>query len=95
MVIGAAGRLDLIRSLPKVYDGSHVRLPEVQVHRARHIEISVTDAPPPAAAWQRRGDGGAVSDGVPVGADGEPLPALVPGTTLTATVLPGALSLLT
>ena len=80
VVIGAAGRLDLIRSLPQVYDGSHVRLPEVQVHRARHIEITVTDD---AAA------------GVPVGADGEPLPALVPGTTLTATVLPGALSLLT
>jgi diacylglycerol kinase family enzyme len=80
VVIGAAGRLDLIRSLPKVYDGSHVRLPDVQVHRARHIEISVTAD---AAA------------GVPVGADGEPLPALVPGTTLTATVLPGALSHLT
>ena len=80
VVIGAAGRLDLIRSLPKVYDGSHVALPEVQVHRARHVEISVTDAPAP---------------GVPVGADGEPLPALVPGTRLTATVLPGALTLLT
>ena len=63
-MIGAAGRLDLIRSLPKVYDGSHVRLPEVQVHRARHIEISVTDPAPrsgsaaparrPAAAERRR-----------------------------------------
>ena len=53
VVIGAAGRLDLIRSLPKVYDGSHVALPEVQVLRARHVEMSVTAAPAP---------------GVPVGA---------------------------
>jgi YegS/Rv2252/BmrU family lipid kinase len=102
VVIGAAGRLDLIRSLPKVYDGSHVRLPDVQVHCARHIEISVTaDATSTAGSWSswsgRSGRIGhsARSAGVPVGADGEPLPALVPGTTLTATVLPGALSHLT
>ena len=92
VVIGAAGRLDLIRSLPKVYDGSHVRLPEVQVHRARHIEISVTDAP--AGNGRSSGRRRVASDGVRVGADGEPLPALVPGTRLTATVLPGALTLL-
>ena len=80
VVIGAAGRLDLIRSLPKVYDGSHVALPEVRVLRARHVELSVTDAP---------------AGGIRVGADGERLPALVPGTRLSATVLPGALNLLT
>ena len=80
VVIGAAGRLDLIRSLPKVYDGAHVDLPEVHVLRARQVEIAVADTP---------------RLGVPVGADGEPLPALLPGTCLTATVLPGALNLLT
>ena len=80
VVIGAAGRLDLIRSLPKVYDGSHVALPEVRVLRARHVELSVTDAP---------------VGGIRMGAEGERLPALVPGTRLSATVLPGALNLLT
>ena len=80
VVIGAAGRLDLIRSLPKVYDGAHVALPEVRVLRARQVEVAVSDTP---------------RLGVPVGADGEPLPALHPGSCLTASILPGALQLLT
>ena len=45
VVIGAAGRLDLIRSMPKVYDGTHVELPEVHVLRARQVEIAVADTP--------------------------------------------------
>jgi diacylglycerol kinase family enzyme len=80
VVIGAAGRVDLIRSLPKVYDGAHVALPEVRVLRGARVELAVT-------ATGR--------DGVPVGADGEPLPTLAAGTGLSASVLPGALNLLT
>lgn len=63
VVIEAAGRLDLIRSLPKVYDGGHVALDEVTVLTGRRVTLSGTYA------------GGAA---VPVGADGEalgPLPA--------------------
>ena len=40
VVIEAAGRLDLIRSLPKVYDGRHVALPEVTVLTGRRIELA-------------------------------------------------------
>ncbi|RYP83879.1 diacylglycerol kinase family lipid kinase [Nocardioides guangzhouensis] len=76
VVIAAAGRLDLIRSLPKVYDGSHVALPEVTVHRAREVRMEV------------------VAGEVPVGADGEPLTVLAPGTPLTAHVVPHALRVL-
>ena len=39
VVIEAAGRLDLIRSLPKVYDGAHVALPEVTVLTGRRVEL--------------------------------------------------------
>lgn len=63
VVIEAAGRLDLIRSLPKVYDGGHVALDEVTVLTGRRVTLSGSYA------------GGAA---VPVGADGEalgPLPA--------------------
>ena len=63
IVIEAAGRLDLIRSLPKVYDGRHVDLDEVTVRTGRRVTL---------AGLHR---GGAA---VPVGADGEglgPLPA--------------------
>jgi len=81
VVIGAAGRLDLIRSLPKVYDGAHIDLPEVAVLRGASVTLELTSGA-----------------GVPVGADGEPLPALAGGTggggTLRAQVLPGALLLL-
>lgn len=40
IVIEAASRLALIRSLPKVYDGTHVDLPEVHVLRGRRVEVS-------------------------------------------------------
>ncbi len=41
VVIAAAGKLDLIRSLPKVYDGAHVALDEVTVLQGREITLSV------------------------------------------------------
>ena len=40
IVIEAAGKLDLMRSLPKVYDGRHIELDQVTVLRGRRIEIS-------------------------------------------------------
>lgn len=58
VVIEAASRLDLIRSLPKVYDGSHAALDEVTVLSGRSVRLSGV----------HRGGGA-----VPVGADGERL----------------------
>lgn len=40
VVIEAAGRLDMIRSFPKVYDGRHVALDQVHVFRGRTITLS-------------------------------------------------------
>jgi YegS/Rv2252/BmrU family lipid kinase len=78
VVIEAAGRLELMRSLPQVYDGRHVALPEVTVLTGRRVEL---------AADGRRGP-------VPVGGDGEPLGALpgLDGPPAVVEVLPGALS---
>lgn len=80
VVIEAAGRLALMRSLPKVYDGSHVGLPEVTVLSGKRVEIRGTGrAPIPAGA-----------DGEPLGqlpAFGAPEPAVVE-------VVPGALRIL-
>ena len=53
VVIGAASRRDLVRSLPRVYDGGHVALPQVTVLRGRRVELSA-DAPTPVPAG---GDG--------------------------------------
>lgn len=39
VVIEAASRLALVRSLPKVYDGSHVALPEVTLLTGRRVEL--------------------------------------------------------
>jgi diacylglycerol kinase (ATP) len=82
VVIEAASKLALVRSLPKVYDGSHVALPEVTVLRGRRVEL---------AADPRSG-----SAGVPVGGDGEPLGALpgLAGSPAVAEVLPGVLRVL-
>lgn len=80
VVIEAAGRLDLIRSLPKAYDGSHVDLDEVTVIRGRRVTISGTY------------DSGAR---VPAGADGEPLGSLgTPAAPLTVEIRPGAVRIL-
>ena len=78
VVIEAAGRLDLIRSLPKVYDGRHVALPEVTVLTGRRIELAADGrAPVPAGG-----------DGEPLGV----LPGLS-GAPAVLEVLPGALAL--
>lgn len=80
VVIEAAGRLDLIRSLPKVYDGRHVELDEVKVLTGHRVTLSGSYA-----------GGGAV----PVGADGEalaPLPAS--GAPLVVELLPEALRII-
>ena len=83
IVIEAASKLALMRSLPKVYDGAHVDLPEVTVLRGKRIEI--------AADGSGRGNAG-----VPVGGDGEPLGALpsLADAPAVVEVLPGALSVI-
>lgn len=80
VVIEAAGRLELIRSLPKAYDGSHVDLDEVTVLRGRRVTVSGTY------------DGGGR---VPAGADGEPLGVLgTADAPLTVEVRPAAVRIL-
>ena len=46
VVIEAASRLALMRSLPKVYDGGHVDLPEVTVLTGRRVELSADASRP-------------------------------------------------
>lgn len=82
VVVEAVSKLALIRSLPTIYDGSHVALPEVTVLRGRHVELSAdagADADPP----------------LPLGGDGEPLGVLprLGAAPTTVEVLPGALRL--
>ena len=79
VVIEAASRWELIRSLPKVYDGGHIDLPEVTVLTGRRVEIAA-DARTPVPV------GG---DGEPLGT----LPGLDAGPAVVE-VLPGALSIL-
>ncbi|WP_067439813.1 diacylglycerol kinase family protein [Nocardioides jensenii] len=40
VVIEAAGRFDMIRSFPKVYDGRHVELDQVHVFRGRSVTLT-------------------------------------------------------
>ncbi len=76
VVIEAAGRLSLMRSLPKVYDGRHVDLPEVTVLSGKRVELRGTSRTAiPVGA-----------DGEPLG----PLPALG-AAPATVEVVPGAL----
>ncbi len=42
VVIEASGRLDMIRSFPKVYDGGHVELDQVHIFRGRSVTFSAT-----------------------------------------------------
>jgi len=79
VVIEAASRWELIRSLPKVYDGRHVALPEVTVLTGRRVEVSA-DARTPVPV------GG---DGEPLGV----LPGLGDAPALVE-VLPATLSIL-
>lgn len=75
VVIEAAGRIALMRSLPKVYDGRHVHLDEVTVLSGKQVEIRGTArAPIPVGA-----------DGEPLG----PLPQLGASPALVE-VVPGA-----
>lgn len=80
VVIEATSKLGLIRSLPKVYDGRHVALPEVTVLRGKSVEIAAD----------------AASGSVPVGGDGEALGVLpgLHDKPAVVEVLPGALSVI-
>lgn len=81
VVIEAAGRVGLIRSLPKVYDGAHVALDEVTVRRGTRVTLTGSYA----------GTGAPV----PVGADGEPLGDLpASGEPLVVDIRPGAIKIL-
>jgi diacylglycerol kinase (ATP) len=79
VVIEAASKRALLRSLPKVYDGGHVALPEVTVLRGKRVEL---------AADVRGGSP------LPVGGDGEALGVLPPlsGEPAVVEVLPAALA---
>ena len=79
IVIEAASRLELIRSLPKVYDGRHIALPEVTVLTGRRVEVAADSRNPVPVG----GDGEPL--GVLPGLDAEPA---------VVEVLPGALSIL-
>jgi len=74
VVIEAASRLELLRSLPKVYDGSHVTRPEVTVLTGRRVEVSGTSrAPIPVG-----GDGEPLG-ALPPSADAPAVIELLPG----------------
>ena len=82
VVIEAASRLSLMRSLPKVYDGAHVALPQVTVLRGRRIELAADPVGGPP---------------VSVGGDGEALGVLpgLAGPPAVVEVLAGVLSVIT
>jgi len=74
VVIEAASRLELLRSLPKVYDGSHVTRPEVTVLTGHRVEVSGTSrAPIPVG-----GDGEPLG-ALPPSADAPAVIELLPG----------------
>lgn len=79
IVIEAASRWELMRSLPKVYDGSHVGLPEVTVLSGKRVEVrGSARAPIPVGG-----------DGEPLG----PLPGLGDAPAVVE-VVPGALTVI-
>lgn len=43
VMLGDLGKLDLVRNVPRVYEGSHLTHPKVDVMRARHVEIQSPD----------------------------------------------------
>ena len=79
VVIEAASRLALMRSLPKVYDGAHVDLPQVTVLTGRRVELRADAARPVPVG----------GDGEPLGQ----LPPLA-GQPAVVEVRPGALSVI-
>lgn len=42
-VLGDLGKIELVRNVPRVYDGSHVTHPKVSVYRAERVEVSSPD----------------------------------------------------
>lgn len=44
VIIGAISRLDFLRTFPKVFDGSHVGHPAVEVFAARRVELAAPEA---------------------------------------------------
>ena len=79
VVIEAAGRLALMRSLPKVYEGAHVALDEVTVLSGKRVEVRGTARTPiPMGA-----------DGEPLG----PLPGLGAAPAVVE-VVPGTLAVI-
>jgi diacylglycerol kinase family enzyme len=79
VVIEAASKLALMRSLPKVYDGGHVALPEVTVLTGRRVELRADAARPVPIG----------GDGEPLGQ----LPPLS-GAPAVVEVQPGALTVI-
>jgi diacylglycerol kinase (ATP) len=79
VVIEAASKLALMRSLPKVYDGGHVDLPEVTVLTGTRVELRADAARPVPVG----------GDGEPLGQ----LPPQS-GQPAVVEVLPGALSVI-
>jgi len=79
VVIEAASKLELMRSLPKVYDGGHVDLPEVTVLTGTRVELRADAARPVPVG----------GDGEPLGS----LPPLS-GEPAVVEVLPGALTVI-
>ncbi|MBJ7357191.1 diacylglycerol kinase family protein [Nocardioides sp.] len=79
VVIEAASKLELMRSLPKVYDGGHVELPEVTVLTGTRVELRADAARPVPVG----------GDGEPLGS----LPPLA-GQPAVVELMPGALSVI-
>ena len=79
VVIEAASKLELLRSLPTVYEGAHVHRPEVTLLTGRRVEIRGSGRRPVPVG----------GDGEPLGA----LPALTDPSAVIE-VRPGALSLI-
>jgi diacylglycerol kinase (ATP) len=79
VVIEAASRWALMRSLPKVYDGSHVALPQVSVHSGTRVELRGSSRAAIAVG----------GDGEPLGT----LPGL-DAAPATVDVVPGCLAVL-
>ena len=79
VVIEAASKLALMRSLPKVYDGKHVELPEVTVLTGHRVELRADAARPVPVG----------GDGEPLGS----LPPQS-GDPAVVELMPGALSVI-
>jgi diacylglycerol kinase (ATP) len=79
VVIEAASKLELMRSLSKVYDGGHIELSEVTVLSGTRVELRADAARPVPVG----------GDGEPLGA----LPPLS-GAPAVVELLPGALSVI-